>query len=276
MPMRGTAVAGTWYPDTPSRLTAELDRHLSLAARGAPHLPAGATLMAVVAPHAGLTYSGPVAAYAYSLLAHRSFETVVLVGPSHYVGFDGVSVWTTDAFDTPLGRLAIDEARAERLVEQCRVAVDLPEAHAREHSLEMQLPFIAYLTPSARIVPVVMGFQTRATVSALAEAIVSILEDGRVLLVASSDLSHFYDAGTAVSLDSQVIADVEALDDEGLMARLERKPDHACGGGPIAAVMRAARASGAQSARALHYGDSGDVTGDKRSVVGYLAAAIWR
>jgi AmmeMemoRadiSam system protein B len=121
-----------------------------------------------------------------------------------------------------------------------------------------------------------MGQQTRATAQALGDAIAGAVSGRRVLLVASSDLSHFYDAPTAAALDAQVIACVDELDDEGLMTLLERRPDHACGGGPMVSVLRAARQLGARHSRVLRYSDSGDVSGDKSSVVGYLAAAAWR
>ena len=157
--------------------------------------------------------------------------------------------------------------------------VERADAHGREHSLELQLPFVARLWPGARIVPLVMGLQMRATVFALGDAMArAIAEDagtGEVLLVASSDLSHYHDAPTASAMDAVVARHVNALDPEGLMEALEHEPAHACGGGPIVSVLHGARMLGAAHARVLHYADSGDVSGDKSSVVGYLAAAIW-
>ena len=223
-----------------------------------------------------MVYSGPVAAHSYALLQHHTFHTIVLVGPSHYVGFEGASIWPSGAFETPLVNLPVDEALAAAIGAACPAVADLPEAHAREHSLEMQLPFLAMLAPGTPIVPIVMGFQTRETVCALADAIASGVRGRRVLLVASSDLSHFYDAPTAMALDHEVMTRVNALDEEGLMSLLERRADHACGGGPMVTVLRAARALGATTGRVLRYADSGDVSGDKSSVVGYMAAAVWR
>ena len=153
----------------------------------------------------------------------------------------------------------------------------MPAAHGREHSLEMQMPFVAYLMQGVPIVPLVMGQQTRGTSMGLGNALVHAIAAHRddVLLVASSDLSHYQDAGTAAALDGVVTSRVEALDPEGLMAALEREPRHACGGGPMVAVLDAARRLGSTHARVLRYADSGDVSGDKSSVVGYMAAAIW-
>jgi AmmeMemoRadiSam system protein B len=277
MSVRRAAVAGTWYPGTASRLTAEVESHLSQAALSrAAVLPSGAELVALIAPHAGLVYSGPVAAYAYHLIKGRRFDAVILVGPSHYVAFDGASIWPDGAFETPLGELRVDRDLAQALIAASPLIHDRPAAHAREHSLEMQTPFLAALARDLPIVPIVMGQQTRETACDLADAIVHAAAGRRVLLVASSDLSHFYDAPTAARLDAQVIEAVEMGDPDMLMARIEARPDHACGGGPMVTVLRAARALGATSSRVLKYADSGDISGDKSSVVGYLAAALWR
>jgi len=274
---RRPAVAGTWYPAEPARLTAALQAHLAAAESASENvLPADADVLALIAPHAGLMYSGPVAACGYRLLRERRYDAIVLVGPSHYVALDGVSIWPAGDFETPLGLLHVDADLAADLARASSVVADRPDAHAREHSLEMQLPFLALLAGDTPIVPLVMGHQTRETAFALGDAIGSALADRRVLLIASSDLSHFFDAGTAASLDARVIEDVERLDPDALMTRLERRPEHACGGGPIVSVMRAAKALGARESRVLCYADSGDVSGDKRSVVGYLAAAAWR
>lgn len=236
---------------------------------------AGASLVGLIAPHAGLVYSGGVAAHAYRLLKRTRPEAVVIVGPSHYVAFDGVSLWPRGSFETPLGALVIDEGLADALMASTPVVRNFPDAQAREHSLEMQLPFLAHLAKGTPILPLVMGQQTRATARALGTALAEVIGTRRVLLVASSDLSHFHEARTAAALDEQVLAAVRDLDADGLMLLLERRPEHACGGGPMVSVLVAAEALGATTARVLQYGDSGDVSGDKTSVVGYMAAALW-
>lgn len=270
--VRRAAVAGTWYPDDPRRLAAEVDRYVGRAAVE----PVG-TLRAIVAPHAGLRYSGPVAAYAYKAASGTRPDVLVLVGPSHFVPFRGVSIWRAGAWETPFGPVPVDAPLAEAIAEALGDVADVAAAHGREHSLELQLPFIARLLPGAAIVPILMGYQTRETAFGLADALArtACRWPGRLLLVASSDLSHYQDAAAAAVLDGAVMGHVESLDPEGLMARLEREPNHACGGGPMVAVLQAARAAGARNARVLQYGDSGDVTGDKSSVVGYMAAAVW-
>ena len=270
--LRRAAVAGSWYPAQPDALAREVDRYL--AAAGTP--PEG-NPVAIIAPHAGLMYSGPIAAHAYNLLHGQQIDVAVLVGPSHYVGFEGAAIYEDGAFDTPFGPIPISAPCAAAIGSASRAIGPHPTAHVREHSLEMQLPFLARLLPDVSIVPLVMGHQTRETSLGIGEALARAVRSRKdeILLVASSDLSHYEDAMTAADLDAVVIRHVEAVDPEGLMSALEHEPRHACGGGPIVSVLRAARQLGAADARMLRYADSGDVSGDKASVVGYMAAAIW-
>jgi AmmeMemoRadiSam system protein B len=275
--IRRPAVAGSWYPDSPRALEATVDRFLAAADR----LPAAdrqdsrlAELVALIAPHAGLKYSGPVAAHAYNELRGRDVELVVLVGPSHFVRFEGIGVYPRGGFDTPLGVASIDEECAAATIAASSLIRDDVAAHAREHSLEMQLPFVLRLLPRARILPLLMGTQDAATANALAAVLADVLRGRRAVLVASTDLSHYHDAATAACLDAVVMGHVSRFDPDGLDRALAREPGHACGGGPTVAVMRAARLLGARDARVLQYSDSGDVSGDKSSVVGYMAAAL--
>lgn len=268
-PVRRTAVAGSWYPDAASALSSAVDRHLAGTTRDL-----SGDLVALVAPHAGLMYSGPVAAHAYRLLRGRAFDVAVLVGPSHFVGFEGVAAYPSGGFDTPFGVVPIDEGCTARLMKATPVVREHPAAHAREHSLEMQLPFLARLAPGVPILPLVMGFQTAQTARALADGLTRALSGCRALLVASTDLSHYHDASVARRLDAVVIDHVSRFDVDGLQATLDRRPEHACGGGPTVAVMRAAWQLGARQGVVLQYADSGDVSGDKTAVVGYLAAAL--
>jgi len=270
--VRKAAVAGTWYPGTAPALAAAVDRHLALADRDG--APVTGDLAAIIAPHAGLIYSGPVAAHAYRLLRDRAFDVAVLVGPSHFVGFEGVSIYPSGMFETPFGPVPIDADCAAAIAGATPIVVEHPAAHAREHSLEMQLPFLARLVPGLPIVPLVVGQQTKAVAAALGDALATALRGRKALLVASSDLSHYHDAETAAALDAVVIDCVARFDDDGLQRALDARPDHACGGGPMVAVMRAARLGGARDAVVLNHADSGDVSGDKSAVVGYLAAAL--
>ncbi len=272
--IRRAAVAGSWYPGTPAQLVAELEEYLGRV--DAP-VPPG-QLLALISPHAGLRYSGPVAAHGYSLLRGRRGLSIVLVGPSHRFSFGGVAVWSRGGYETPLGRIPIDEDLADALIAASPDWVrEGPRPHYEEHSLEMQLPFLQHLIEGLRIVPCLMGSQERDEVFALSDAIATSVgrAAGPVLLVASSDLSHYNPAPVANRLDALVVDDVARLDPERLMQRLGSDRGHACGGGPMVAVMKAARALGARRAHVLRYADSGDAgEHDKSRVVGYLSAAL--
>lgn len=274
MAIRAAAVAGTWYPGTAGALARDVDQYLASAAEG----PAG-RVQAIVVPHAGLMFSGPVGAHAYKAAASGGFDVAVLVGPSHFAAFEGAALWPDGAFECPLGLVAVDDAGARALA-AFPVVHPLPAAHRREHSLEMQLPFLKRVFPGLPIVPVLIGSQHRATIEALATAVASAFAGRRALLVASTDLSHYFNAATAATLDARVQQFVTAFDTEGLMDLFEQYPEAergryvACGGGALIAVMMAARALGADTGRVLKYAHSGEITGDDDGVVGYMAAAF--
>ncbi len=274
MPMRSAAVAGTWYPRSAGALAREVDAHLQQAAPWP-----GGSIRAVIAPHAGLMFSGPVGAYAYKAAATHTYDVAVLVGPSHFVSFDGVALFPDGAFATPLGDVRIDDQGA-RAIAASPLVWSMPEAHRREHSLEMQLPFLRRVLPDVPIVPLLIGHQTRDTIVALAEALATAFRGRRALLVASTDLSHYFDAPTAQALDSRVTARISAFDPDGLLEVFDEYPEHergryvACGGGAAIAVMMAARALDASGGRVLAYSHSGEVSGDNDRVVGYVAAAF--
>lgn len=275
-PIRPAAVAGTWYPGAAEPLRAAVDGHLAAMEAS----PTG-DIVALIAPHAGLRYSGPVAACAYRAIAGRRYDVVVLVGPSHHYGFEGVAVWPAGAFETPLGRVEVEAGVADRLLASPVVGAH-PAAHGPEHALEMQLPFLQTVLPGAPIVPLLLGYQERPTIEALADALVEACAGRAPLLVASTDLSHYFPADRAAALDQVVVDYVGRFDAGGLLAEYERYPLAergryvACGGGAAVAVMLAAGRLGADRARVLRRADSGDVSGDKAAVVGYLAAAFER
>jgi AmmeMemoRadiSam system protein B len=271
--VRRSAIAGAWYPDTAASIAAEVEQYLE-AAR--PLAEVG-NLRALISPHAGLRYSGPVAAFGYSLLRGRETGTVVIVGPSHRFAFEGSAVFTRGAFETPLGRAGIDTDLADALVAASPGVRADERPHEQEHSLEMQLPFLQLLVPELRIVPVLMGTQSREDVETLAEALAVALAGRQALLVASSDLSHYLSRVNARDVDSTVVSDLADFSPERLMDRLERRRNHACGGGPMVAVMRAARTLGADTSAVLSYADSGDAgEHDTTRVVGYVSAALFR
>lgn len=232
-------------------------------------------LVALISPHAGYQYSGLVAAHAYKLLEGRSFDTVVIVAPSHHAAFEGVSVYDQSGYETPLGVVPLDTVFIGALKEEYSKVRYLPEAHAQEHSLEIQLPFLQTCLSDFKLVPLVMGDQSYAACKRLARAISNCAEDRSVLLVASSDLSHYYSREEARVLDDQVARRVADFDPKGLSRDLSKGKCEACGGGPMVTVMLAAEKLGAYRAQVLKTGDSGDAAGDTSRVVGYMAAAFW-
>lgn len=274
MNTRPPAVAGTWYPANAAALKRDVETYLAAV----PETPAG-RVTAVIAPHAGLMFSGPVGAHAYKAVARGQYDVAVLVGPSHFVAFEGVALYPEGEFASPLGPAVIDSEGA-RAIGSAAVVHPLPSAHRREHSLEMQLPFLKHVLPDVPIVPLLMGEQVRETITGLGSALAAAFAGRRALLVASTDLSHYFDAVTASSLDGRVQRAVAAFDPEAFLTLFEEYPEHergryvACGGGPAISVLLAARALGARDVRILKYGHSGEISGDYDGVVGYMAAAI--
>lgn len=278
---RPPAVAGYFYPAHERELR-ETVRTLLNEAKST---PLNGELVGLVAPHAGYMYSGLTAAYAYRLLRNKKFDSIVVIGPSHREYFDGVSIYPGSSFVTPLGEMPIDEELRERIVESYpaslssrgRPSILLSDVgHRLEHSVEVQVPFLQEVVPGARFVPIVMGDQSRYHCVALADALARALEGKNVLLVASSDLSHYHSYDEAVALDRRVIDDVKAFDAETLMEDLQNEVVEACGGGPMVAVMMAARRLGAEKSVVLFHCNSGDVTGERDRVVGYMSAAFLR
>jgi hypothetical protein len=272
-PVREPCAAGTFYPKDPEELATVVDRLLSQAEC---RLEPDRDLRALVSPHARLPYSGSVAAEAYVCLRNRPISTVVFVGPDHYVGFEGVAVYPAGAFRTPLGDVWVDEELAELFLEGGPEIRAAPEAHRKEHAIEVQLPFLQRVLPGARIVPILMGFRSRSNVEILANMLSRALDNPRVLLIASTDLSHYHPRTVAQELDRRIADLVRAFAPTSLWEELRNGRVEACGGDSIVSVMLGAGISGAEVSRVLRYADSGDASGNRQSVVGYLSAAICR
>ncbi len=229
---------------------------------------------AIVAPHAGYVYSGKTAAHAYNLLIGKKFKTVVIISPSHSEYFPGISIFEGDAYETPLGLLKVDKEFREKLVTNDNVIFKGYEGHRREHALEVQLPFLQSVLKDFKIVPIVMGDQSKRNIDTLAKKLAEVSDD-ETLIVASSDLSHFYSKSQADKLDSVVEKRVREFDFESLQFDLENHTCEACGGGPIVALMKAANLKNIRHSMVLSRTDSGDVTGDNSEVVGYLSAVFY-
>jgi len=258
--IRPPAAAGSFYPaDAATLRTMVLD--LLHAARSEGPLP-----KALIAPHAGYIYSGPVAASGYALLepTGQRIERVVLVGPSHRVPFHGLAATEADEFATPLGSVPIDRAGVERVGQLPQVQM-LEAAHQQEHSLEVQLPFLQTVLPDFSLVPLVIG-QTDA--SEVEQVLDLLWSDDRTLVVASSDLSHYLDYYTATAVDRETSELIESLDWQTL------RSERACGYLGIAGLLKLARRRGLR-ARCVDLRNSGDTAGPKDQVVGYGSYVIF-
>ena len=265
--VRPAAFAGRFYTADRARLAAEIDGYLDAAA---PAVPPSGTVVALIAPHAGYVYSGPTAAAAYAFVRGSAVDTVVIVGPSHRFAFEGVSVWPDGGFETPLGVARVDAALAGELARAARSRFR-PEAFAEEHSVEVQVPFVQRALPGASIVPVVMGRQTGPTVRAFAAALARSCKGRRVLVVASTDLSHFLPERRAKATDADTAALIAAMKTETIIRRTEAGDNIMCGGGPVAAALLYAGKAGRARVEILGRTDSSAFGGP---VVGYLAAAV--
>ena len=255
--VRRAAVAGMFYPDSAAELAREIDTMLQQVPRTDVH----GKPVALVAPHAGYIYSGPTAAAAYSLLQGIEYSTVVVVSPSHKEYFPGVSVYSGDAYETPLGQVPVDTELRDRLLAISEVVTSSVAGHGAEHAVEVHVPFLQKVLGRFRFLPLVMGDQSRQTCFALGEDLGNVLRGESILLVASTDLSHFYSALEAERRDGIVLGDLENFEPERLMSDLEEGRAEACGGGPVVAVMIAARALGARRLRILGHTHSGKITG---------------
>jgi len=270
--VRKSVIAGAWYPGEPQVLHSTIREYLNAVSVDV----IDGDIISLVAPHAGYVYSGQVAAYAYKLLEGKEYEAVVVIGPSHRTYFQGASVYREGGYETPLGVVSIDGALADEIIDGSDMIATVSTAHAQEHSVEIQLPFLQVVLGDFKFVPIVMGSQDRRTCEELADVLYKVIKTRKILVVASSDLSHFHRYDQAVSLDSVMLAHMEKMNSAGLLADLAEGNCEACGGGPVVTAMMYAARQGARGSEVLKYANSGDITGDKRGVVGYAAAVFFR
>ena len=272
MPARNPAVAGQFYPAEPDKLRAVVDHYLAQAKP--PQL--SGELIALIAPHAGYVYSATTAAHAFKLLEGQRYDTIILLGGSH-VTSDGVaSVYDRGAFSTPLGEVAIDEEMAAKILEYSTQIDNDHWTHDREHSLEVELPFIQKYLPDVRIVPIMIKRQTLENAKLVAAAILSALEQAeqRVLIVNSTDMSHYFPRKVAAEMDQLAIEDILAYNTEKLNQDLLQRKTQLCGQGAVMTTMLVAQSLGADQVTKLHYSDSADASKDTSAVVGYVAMAF--
>jgi len=263
-------VAGQFYPSDPKQLSQMIDGFMNAAK--VEDIP---NIIALVSPHAGYEFSGPVAAYGYKAIKGRNYKTVVVLAPSHYVGFRGMSVWLSGKFRTPLGDIPVDSQFVSQLIAANPQVSFVAEAFQKEHSLEAQLPFLQKVLPNFQIVPIIMGQPSYQDCQVFARELAKITGSRNdVLVVASTDLSHFHVSSEAETIDRKTISYLKNSDASGLWQNSSPSDPGMCGLVPVVTTLLYAQARGENNIRILKYSHSGMVTGDMDRVVGYVSAVI--
>ncbi|MBP2681938.1 MAG: hypothetical protein H6Q78_1801 [Candidatus Krumholzibacteriota bacterium] len=277
--VRAPAVAGQFYPSDREKLAGAVDGFLADALPPADERP-----IALVCPHAGYIFSGQIAADAYKQAAKHSYDLVVVMGVNHTTaGFQGVALSPASGFETPLGIASVDDALARTLAASDESFTFDESVHAREHSIEVQIPFIQRIFPGAKILPAIVASSDPALCAKFGEAVAQAVAGRKALIVASSDLSHYPDYDDAARVDRRTLEAISSLDPEAFRSAASRQMNDgveelatcACGEASIVAAMAAARKLGATGARIISYANSGDTSvGDRTRVVGYGAVAF--
>jgi AmmeMemoRadiSam system protein B len=237
----------------------------------------GKSISAIIAPHAGFVYSGASAAHAYLSIAEQEKpDTVIVIGPNHTGRGTPVSVMGEGFWETPLGLVPLDAELAGRIDKNSSIAEFDDTAFIREHSIEVQLPFLQFIYPEFKLVPICMGYQDLETSRDLGRAIHEAIKGESVMIVASTDLNHMEPKAESNRKDRFVLDAIEAMDEDMLQDSVKRERISTCGYGPVSATLVASKLGGAKSAEILSYYTSGDIIGDNRQVVGYASAKITR
>ena len=268
--IREPFVAGMFYPRNENELISEVSLLLKQNEPEVYH----SNVHGVVAPHAGYIYSGRTAAFAFNSLLGKDFETAVIISPSHREYFAGISIYDGEGFKTPLGVVPINHDKVNQLSDGSKVIFKGEIGHMKEHGIEVEIPFLQIINKDLSIVPIVMGDQSDLYINELAGHLKKIIDE-KTIIVASSDLSHFYSRPIAEKLDSVIEERINNFDFNSLQKDLNKKICEACGGGPIVAMMKALSDYGMTKAKVLHRTDSGEITRDFNEVVGYLSAVVY-
>lgn len=267
------SVAGAFYPAEEKVLESMVDY---LLARAEP-VPVEGRLIALLSPHAGYQFSGGVAAWGFRNLKGMDIKTVILLGPSHHAEFKGASVYVRGSLRTPLGKIRIDEKKARSLIKESADVAINTEAFEKEHSLEVQLPFLQKVLKDARVVPVLIGAPTRESFEHLASRLYEMLsEDEKTVMVVSTDLSHYHDYEKAVSMDAKMLEALKSLSPAEADGLLRSGEGEMCGAAPVLYALEAAKRLGANNTVLYKYSNSGDVSPEKGRVVGYASMGIFK
>ncbi len=270
--IRRNTAAGSFYPADSEELTNQINRFL-----GRVEPRDISNIRALISPHAGYLYSGQVAAYSYKQIVGSVYDSIIIIAPSHGEYFDFNSVYHGNGYETPLGTVIVDKERAGKLADASQSIKISRSGHGQEHSLEVQLPFLqVVLGSNIKIVPVIMGNQSRENIIELGNTIGRLFSDDNILIIASTDLSHYHPYNRAVELDQYVEELIGSFKADQLLDDLIKDSAEMCGGGPVVSAMISSGLMGADSPMILHYTNSGDISGDKSAVVGYLSAVFYK
>jgi AmmeMemoRadiSam system protein B/AmmeMemoRadiSam system protein A len=268
---RSAAVSGQFYPASAKKLKNMVTQFLE----SSPLQKDSGQLIGLICPHAGYIYSGEVAAHSYKLLEGKKIRTVILIGPSHRFPLKGVSVWSKGAYQTPLGEAEIDEQMAAKITNASDDVAFHPHAHLQEHSLEVQIPFLQVILNDFRIVPVLIGRASHQTLKDIGQALASILKDPTVILIISSDLSHYHPYEEAVAIDKDTLEAIQTGDCEKFKVMVENGTAELCGEMPVLLLLETIRSMNRPAnIKLLKYANSGDTAGMMDRVVGYAALSI--
>lgn len=268
---RSAAYAGQFYDRNPRVLAGQIKAFLDSAEK---KVRKTGKLRVLIVPHAGYSCSGAVAATAYKQVQGFDYKTVVIIGPSHRVGIQGCSIYLEGGYETPLGTAQIDKTLAQDIARDSGFGF-FPSAHRAEHSIEVQVPFIQTVLPQAKIIPILMGLPNRDTVFSLAESLIRTISDSDVLVVVSTDLSHYYTKSKANKIDANTLDLIKRLDTEVLLDKLQRGENIMCGGGGVVSSLLFTKSMGPATLDLLQYADSSMTCGPASEVVGYAAAALY-
>lgn len=270
--IRKSVVAGQFYDSNPTRLKKQINNFLKIAKPKTKY----ENIFEIISPHAGYIFSGQTAAYGFKCIQKKMYNSVIVIAPSHNPIDCTISVGDYDFYQTPLGDIPIDKNIVQKLLENENI--DFSEmAHKREHSLEVQLPFLQTVLADFKLVPILIGHQSLKTSRKLAEILHQILKESNknFLIVISTDLSHYHDAETAKILDEKVISSVKKMDEVKLDNYIKTQQVEACGFGCIETGILLAKKFGIQNSDILNYSHSGKIFGDYAQVVGYLSAIFY-
>ncbi|MDD5356162.1 MAG: AmmeMemoRadiSam system protein B [Candidatus Omnitrophica bacterium] len=266
-------LAGKWYPADKSELRNMLEGFIEQAMPS----PVDGRILGVISPHAGYDYSGRIAGYSFKAVKDKGYKAIVIIGFSHRKFFNGISVYEAGKFQTPLGEIDIDADFARALINQDKKISFYPGLFTDENSVEMIIPFIQISQPGAKIVPIAFGSQGDELCDILAKALSAVIKDREdVLIIASTDMSHFHPYDEAKSIDNFTIKKLQEFNPRALYDEVKLGSSELCGVSPVVTLMLTMKILGADSVKVLGYENSGDVTGDKRSVVGYMSVVFYK